>query len=188
MSAHVAEHCLEPVADASAAAVHVCPLACLVDVIERVRPTHLVSTIGPDSMPATPAELHPGRHLKLTFNDIAQPRDGLVHPSEAHIDALVAFAREWDLAGPLLVHCWAGVSRSTAAAFIILCAHNEPGREREIADALRSASRTATPNALMIAHADRVLGRGGRMIRAIEAIGIGELAMAGQPFSLPVRY
>ena len=168
--------------------VHVCSLIDLPDVVAKVRPTHLVSAIGPDSMPPTPAVLAAERHLKLMFNDILEPRDGLIHPSEQHIHQLLAFARAWDASSPLVVHCWAGISRSTAAAYITLCAHNPAGTERAIAEALRAASPTATPNSLMIAHADRVLGRAGRMVDAIEDIGIGDLAMAGRPFSLPARF
>lgn len=168
--------------------VHVCSLIDLPNVVARVRPSHLLSAISAESMPATPLPIAPGQHLKLSFNDINEPRDGLIHPSEAHIGELLTFARSWDSRQPLVVHCWAGISRSTAAAFITLCAHNRAGQEAAIADALRAASPTATPNPLMIAHADRLLGRDGRMIEAIEAIGIGDLAMAGLPFALPARF
>lgn len=168
--------------------IHVCALIDLPDVVARTRPSHLVSAIGPESMPRTPPHVSPELHLKLMFNDIVQPRDGLVHPTEDHISELLAFARSWDRSGPLVVHCWAGISRSTAAAYITLCAHNAPGHEAVIAAALRAASPTATPNPLMIAHADRLLDRGGRMVTAIETIGIGDMAMAGLPFSLPGQF
>ena len=61
-------------------------------------------------------------------------------PCETHVADLVQFARDWDRKAPLLIHCWAGISRSTAAAFISLCALNPEGDEFGWRDALRRAS------------------------------------------------
>ncbi|MBV9556017.1 MAG: hypothetical protein JO254_02955 [Pseudolabrys sp.] len=84
----------------------------------------------------------------------------------------------------MVVHCYAGISRSTAAAFVAACALN-PGRdEMQIAQAIREASPTATPNARIVSIADRLLGRRNRMVRAIESIGPGTMAYEGHPFSL----
>jgi predicted protein tyrosine phosphatase len=172
---------------ASARTVHVCSLAELTRMAERIRPSHIVSAIGTDAMPATPPGIEPHRHLKLSFNDINAPRDGLIHPGEEHVRELIAFADRWHTEGagaPLLVHCWAGISRSTASAYITLCTVAGAGREDELAAALRAASPTATPNPLLIRHADDILGRQGRMITAIENIGMGEMAHACRPFEL----
>jgi predicted protein tyrosine phosphatase len=149
---------------------------------------HLVTVINQMSIPATPPVVPVSQHLRLAMNDITSPQDGLVHPNEAHINTLIEFARTWNHQGPLVVHCWAGISRSTAAAFITLCTLHEPGRERELAQALRAASSTATPNILMVELADDVLGRNGRMIEAIDEIGMGEMAMSGSAFKLPSRF
>ena len=45
--------------------------------------------------------------------------------------------------------------------------------EEEIALACRQRSPEATPNARLVAIADEILGRAGRMVRAIERIGRG---------------
>jgi predicted protein tyrosine phosphatase len=95
--------------------------------------------------------------------------------------------RAWDRAAPLVVHCYAGISRSTAGAFVTACALN-PGRdEMVIARALRDASPTATPNRRIIALADRILTRNGRMVMAIEQIGPGTAAYASEPFRLDLE-
>jgi predicted protein tyrosine phosphatase len=86
----------------------------------------------------------------------------------------------------MVVHCFAGISRSTAAAFITLCALAPERREAEVALALRRASETAAPNARLVALADAMLGRGGRMVEAVRAIGPGRPAPEGTPFMLPV--
>jgi predicted protein tyrosine phosphatase len=167
--------------------VHVCPLSAITGLIAATGARHLVTVINQQTMPETPAGLHPDNHLRLAINDITEPQEGLVHPREDHIAELVRFARGWNRRGPLVVHCWAGISRSTAAAYIVLCALNSEGNEQRIAELLRAASPTATPNSLMIEIADEALRRRGRMIEAIEAIGRGELAVEGVPFSLPSR-
>jgi predicted protein tyrosine phosphatase len=87
----------------------------------------------------------------------------------------------------MVIHCYAGISRSTASAYAAACAVNPDRDEMEIAQNLRRASRTAMPNSLIVALADDILGREGRMIAAIEAIGPGDLAMEADPFVLDVR-
>jgi predicted protein tyrosine phosphatase len=84
----------------------------------------------------------------------------------------------------MVVHCWAGISRSTAAAFISLCTINPDAPEELIARRLREASPTAYPNRLMVRLADEALSRRGRMIAAVERIGRGEPASEAIPFSL----
>ena len=55
-------------------------------------------------------------------------------------EALIEFALDWGGDGDMVVHCWAGISRSTAAAFTALCAINPLGYEAVIAASLRQAS------------------------------------------------
>ncbi len=86
----------------------------------------------------------------------------------------------------MVIHCWAGISRSTAAAFISVCALRPERNEATVAKALREASPSATPNARLVAVADAMLGRKGRMIEAIAAIGRGADAYEGTPFRLAV--
>ena len=92
--------------------------------------------------------------------------------------------RRWDRAAPIVVHCFAGISRSTAAAFSALCAARPDLDEEEIALRLRARSPEATPNARIVALADEILGRSGRMVRAVEKIGRGAEAFEGTVFAL----
>src|SRR5262249_43235110 len=97
----------------------------------------------------------------------------------------IEFVRGWDhRAAPMVVHCWAGISRSTAAAFVSVCALRPERNERDIAWAIRKASPTATPNTRIVTLADAMLGRNGRMVAAIESIGRGAMAEEGVPFRL----
>ena len=100
---------------------------------------------------------------------------------------LLTFVRGWDRAAPMVVHCYAGISRSTASAFTTVCALNPHRDERGIAQAMRRASPTATPNIRIVSLADRLLGRDGRMVTAIETIGRGKIAVEGNPFRLELE-
>jgi predicted protein tyrosine phosphatase len=135
---------------------------------------------------ARPQQIAEHRHLVIGRSDITAPMQGHVAPDARHVDTLLRFVRAWDREHPLLIHCWAGVSRSTAAAFVAACALAPDRDEAEIARAIRESSPTATPNARLVAMADDRLGRGGRMSEAVAAIGRGEDCFEGVPFSLHV--
>jgi predicted protein tyrosine phosphatase len=87
----------------------------------------------------------------------------------------------------MVVHCYAGISRSTAAAFVSVCVLNPQRDEMKIAVALRRASPTALPNIRIVRLADSLLERDGRMVTAIEAIGRGEPAGEAEPFRLDLE-
>jgi predicted protein tyrosine phosphatase len=165
--------------------IYVAPLSLVEVTVADARVSHLVTLINGDTPIPTPAGIGPDRHLKLAMNDICEPQPGLVLPCLGHVDDLIRFAREWDRQAPLLIHCWAGISRSTAAAYIALCALNREGTEHDLAWALRRASPTAYPNRLLVALADESLARGGRMIAAVEDIGRGRIAEEADVFALP---
>jgi predicted protein tyrosine phosphatase len=160
------------------------PLLSVPALCESHAPSHLVSWLSPPATPPGIAETFPPqRRLLLYSHDLAVPTEGLQAPTADDVARLLAFARSWDGARPMLVHCWAGVSRSTAAAFAIACALS-PRPEIELARALRSASPGATPNPLIVAHADALLARDGRMVAAIAEIGRGAEVSLGAPFEL----
>lgn len=167
--------------------IYVSPLSGVVDAIRTVRPSHLVSLLDPETMIDTPEGIERGLHLRLSVNDIAEPNDMLVSPSESHVSDLIAFIRAWDQRSPMLVHCWAGISRSTAAAFIALCALNEELPEDDLARLVRARGAHAHPNRLMVRIADDLLGRKGRMRAAVEALGPGRAAWEGELFALPIH-
>jgi predicted protein tyrosine phosphatase len=164
--------------------IHVCSLSAVEATATRVGASHVITLLGPGATVETPKHIPAERHLRLEFNDINGPRDGLIHPNELHIEQIIAHARGWDQTAPLLIHCWAGISRSTAAALITACALRPDRDEVDFANALRLASPTATPNPWMIGLADQMLNRNGRLFNAVNDIGQGELATEGTPFKL----
>ena len=164
--------------------IHVCPLSRLEETVTRTGALHVLSVINAATPVQLPASFVRDNHLFVGFNDIVAPQEGLVHPAAEHVEAILGFTRRWPRTAPLVVHCYAGISRSTASAYIAACALNPARDEAAIANALRTASPIATPNALLVSLADRMLGREGRMIAAIAAIGRGREAMENEPFEL----
>lgn len=167
--------------------IYVSPLSAVEDAIREVKPSHLVSLLDPETMIDTPGGIEPARHLRLSVNDIAEEIDDLVPPGIEHVASLIEFVQSWDQTNPLLVHCWAGISRSTAAAFIALCVLNEDHPEDELARLVRMRGAHAHPNRLMVRHADQLLRREGRMNAAVEALGPGRACWEGELFSVPLR-
>ena len=125
--------------------------------------------------------------FRPTGNDIVEPTEGMVPASVADVARFVDFVTSWDRERPMVVHCWAGISRSTAGAFVAACALRPNDDEAEIAAELRRRSPSATPNRRIVALADRLLNRDGRMEAAIAAIGRGADAFEGAPFEMPIR-
>jgi predicted protein tyrosine phosphatase len=167
--------------------IYVAPLSQVEITAADARISHLVTLINGETPISTPPSVKPDLHLKLSMNDICEPMPGLLHPCAEHVDDLIRFALDWDRKAPLLIHCWAGISRSTAAAFISLCALNPGADEHALARALRRASPTAYPNRLLVALADESLQRRGRMNAAVERIGRGRLAEEAEVFALPAK-
>jgi predicted protein tyrosine phosphatase len=167
--------------------IHVCPLSRLYSTVDETGARHIVTLLRLTDRVERPYHISPENHLVLALDDITMPMEGYIAPGEEHVEKLIAFAGAWDRAAPMVVHCFAGISRSTAGAFVAACALNPARDEQQIAQAMRRASRTATPNARIVSIADRLLRREGRMVRAIETIGPGDLSEEGVPFRLDIE-
>jgi predicted protein tyrosine phosphatase len=167
--------------------IHVCSLSRLHDTVTRVGASHVLTLINVNTVVERPALIAPDRHLFIGVSDIVEPLDGHITPAQEHVERVMRFVSAWDQSRPMVIHCWAGVSRSTAAAFISACMLRPDEDEAALAQAIRTLSPTATPNARLVAIADRLLGRDGRMSKAVEAIGRGADCFEGVPFALGLR-
>ena len=167
--------------------IHVCALNAIDATAQAIGARSMVTLINPDFAVERPAVIEAHRHHRVNISDITEPLEGHVAPGAHHVERFLQFVREWDRREPLLIHCYAGVSRSTAAAFIAVCALAPERDEAKTARLLRKLSPTATPNLLLVRHADAILGRDQRMVRAIEAIGRGEECAEGVPFAFEVE-
>ncbi len=146
----------------------------------------VIGILGPETPHPEYHGIAPEHHLRLTFNDINIETAGMTAPQASDAEKLVGFIKRWDQNAPLLVHCWAGISRSTASAFAALCVLNPDVDEMHLALRLRQASPSATPNKLITSKVDALLQRKGRMSRAVEEIGRGADAYEGTPFLMTI--
>jgi predicted protein tyrosine phosphatase len=164
--------------------LHVCPLSRLPETVAACGASHLVTLATLGSTVERPAAIRPEHHLRVGFSDIVAPLEGHLPPGEAHVRSVLDFVSVWPRERPMVIHCYAGISRSTAAAYAVACALRPSVDEADLAQELRRLAPSATPNRLFVEIADRLLGRGGRMSAAIAGIGRGAEAFEGTPFHI----
>jgi predicted protein tyrosine phosphatase len=167
--------------------IHVCSLAALSETVRVVGASHVLTVMANVDQVPRPASVLPANHLKVQVDDITEQIEGFVAPSETHIEQVLQFVRGWDRQAPLVVHCYAGISRSTASAFAAVCALNPHRDEIAIAKQMRAASPIASPNRLIVSLADKALGREGRMLRALDEMGPGSMMIEGKPFRIDLE-
>jgi predicted protein tyrosine phosphatase len=149
----------------------VCPLSKVEQMVATHAPERVVSLLDPDFDFPELGSAYRDRHLRLHFHDADECAPGQVAPTPKHVDQLLDFLGAWQRSAPILIHCRAGIGRSTAAAFIAACMHNPNVEERTIALTLRRASSLARPNQVLVKLADAAMRRNGCMARAIEETG-----------------
>ena len=167
--------------------IHVCSLAALPDTVKATGASHVLTVMANVAQVQRPESVLAANHLKVQMDDITEPLEGFVAPTETHVEQVLNFVRGWDRQAPLVIHCYAGISRSTASAFAAVCALNPHRDEIAIARQIRSASAIASPNRLIVSLADKALGRDGRMLRALDEMGPGSMTTEGRPFRLDLE-
>ncbi|OQP85997.1 protein-tyrosine-phosphatase [Rhizobium rhizosphaerae] len=140
----------------------------------QARVSHVLSIVDPD-LPDIEAfsAFDPHHRVILRFNDIIDPRPGMIMPQEKDVADIIAFGeglvadKDQRVDGHLLVHCHMGVSRSTAAMTTLMAQADPETEEDAIFARLREIRPQAWPNSVMIAMADEALGRKGRLTEAL---------------------
>ncbi|MBP6818369.1 protein-tyrosine phosphatase family protein [Ferrovibrio sp. MS7] len=133
--------------------------------------SHLIGILDPGTRrPEAYQDVSPRHMAEFRFHDIVLPDSLRLAPSAADMAAIIAACERVldDQPQHVLVHCWAGISRSTATATILMALRNK-GREAEVFQALAKIRPRSWPNSLMIRQADRMLGHGGALVAAMEA-------------------
>ena len=167
--------------------IHVCSLAALPETVRATGASHILTVMANVDQVLRPASVLERNHLRVQVDDITEQMDGFVAPSDQHIERVLNFVRSWDRSAPMVVHCYAGISRSTASAFAAACMLNPHRDEIEIARQIRARSPIASPNRLIVSLADKALGRDGRMLRALDEMGPGSMTVEGRPFQLDLE-
>ncbi len=143
--------------------------------------THVLSILDPGSREPEPLRnFDLNRRLKLNFHDVIEPEPGWIAPDRWDVELLLAFGRNLDEmpqrtgAKPgethLLVHCHAGLSRSTAAAILVLAQHEPLRSAHDVVGQVIRLRPRAWPNLRIIEMGDALLGRGGEIIASVQAL------------------
>jgi predicted protein tyrosine phosphatase len=134
---------------------------------------YILSIVDPgDKPPRRPVNIPAINHKVIHFNDIEDPFPAYnaVTPNKEHIQDLIYWFNEIKKdADFLIVHCFAGVSRSTAVTFLF---HNlllKAGNEEKALGAMLTSAvfGGAKPNKRIVQLADEELDRHGRMVSVI---------------------
>src|ERR1700679_3750980 len=102
--------------------IHVCSLAALPDTVKTTGASHVLTVMANVDQVQRPVSVLPANHLKVQMDDITEKIEGLVAPSGTHIEQVLNLVRGWVRSAPLVVHCYAGITRSTASLFAAVCA------------------------------------------------------------------
>ena len=128
--------------------------------------TAIVSISDPEwSTPKEVKNVKDTMVLSLKFHDMEKEMldmdrcKGWVPPSKKHVQEIIDNASDMlNSGGIILCHCHAGISRSSAAAYILKCIDLGPGKEQEAFDYLVEGRNFISPNRLMIELAQDILG------------------------------
>jgi predicted protein tyrosine phosphatase len=161
--------------------ITICGLEELAGHCEARGVTHVLSILDPGfPEPDSIRNFALDRRLKLNFHDVIEAAPGWIAPERWDVELLLAFGRNigqpplyggFDVPDThLLVHCHAGLSRSTASA-ILLLAQRDPARSaHDIVGQITRLRPQAWPNLRMIEMGDTLLGREGEIVAAVGAL------------------
>lgn len=146
-----------------------------------VEVTHVLSILDPGwPEPESLRDFALDRRLKLNFHDVIEAEPGWITPERCDVELLLSFGRNLIeipcQAGDepsethLLVHCHAGVSRSTAAAILLLAQHDPDRPARDVVGQVIRLRPRAWPNLRIVEMGDALLGRNGEIVAAVSAL------------------
>ncbi len=144
--------------------------------------SHVLSILDP-AAPVPEAFGAYGEHarLELRFDDIIELTPGLIAPDLGHVEQILAFGRSLTAeplrSARLLVHCHAGISRSTASMALMLAQAMPDQSATAIVEQVHAIREKAWPNLRLIELGDEVLGRNGSLVAAVHTLHAAQLTL-----------
>lgn len=159
----------------------ICGLEELAGHCEAHEVTHVLSILDPGfPEPDSIRNFALERRLRLHFHDVIEAMPGWTAPERWDVELLLTFGRNlgrtsvsprFEVPGThLLVHCHAGVSRSTASAILLLAQHDPARAAHDIVGQVIRQRPRAWPNLRMVEMGDALLGRDGEIVAAVGAL------------------
>lgn len=127
-----------------------------VPLIEVGWPTRVISLITDD------ITLIGDHHRRYHFHDIDGPTVGYVHPTMDDLLAILEWSKDFTDEDRILIHCLAGISRSTAIAIGILIQHGMGFAEAF--ECVKTIRPILLPNRLLIEYIDQHFRLDGALI------------------------
>ena len=149
--------------------LHVCSKNQVKKAAKRHGVTHVLTMLDPSDRLFLPPSVERGNHFALYFED-EEKHTAYAAPERPHMEAALAWASKVPVGSTLLVHCRAGRRRSTAVALALLVRFLGVERLDEAVALLTGNRPEAAPNRLMAHYADQLLGTGGRLLLAVQAL------------------
>ena len=106
------------------------------------------------------------KQLILRFDDINHPMDDYVIPQMSHIKRALDFVDKIE-DGSLLIHCRAGISRSSAIALAVIAKRLGSGKEEEAVNTLEHINPNCRPNRSIVEMTDELLERNGKLYKEV---------------------
>ena len=152
---------------------HICGRSQLSKTMKRVGATHVLSITDMDKRPFLRPGFDPANWLWLKFEDVLDEKD-LYAPTKLHVAQILDWGQTLPDNAIVVVHCEAGVSRSTAAVLSLLVQQAPDDIEGCIAKLLEMRPQSC-PNPVITRFADDILDCGGKLHAAAEKVATEKL-------------
>ena len=143
------------------------------DMVKRAGANALVSLLDPGDRLFLTDRLQQLKRLHLSCEDVLDASDPHA-PTLDQVDQLLAFGRQLPVDAVVVVHCFAGVSRSTAAAVALMAQElQHQGHDDPVGESLRrllDQRPQSCPNPVISRFADELLGFDGNLHLACEEV------------------
>lgn len=142
--------------------------------IDRAPFTHIISIWHPNALlekfHKQMRDGFPNADIHFTTFDDTELSGANRPPSHADVLGMIEYAHSIPEDAHLLIHCMAGISRSTATALTLITEFYGPGSERDAALSVQRIRSIANPNRLILQIADEILRRRGAIVSAADSV------------------
>jgi predicted protein tyrosine phosphatase len=149
--------------------IFVCERSAVARKTSQVGATHVLSLLDPGKKPFLHPKTNRQNWLLLHFEDNIDEHEPN-SPTREHVSQILEWGSTLPKDAVVLVHCEAGISRSTAAALALLVQHHGSDKIPECINLLLDVRPLACPNPLITKWADEELGCNGVLHDAAEHV------------------
>ena len=139
-------------------------------IVKRFEATHLCTMLDVGDRVFRPYRIPATNHLQLNFEDEEDPTKWAA-PTLSHAETILNWGQALPSDARVVVHCFAGACRSTAAGIALWLQANGTHRLQEAGEWLKTDRPQACPNLLMAEYFDQILNLNGELVKLCDQIG-----------------